>query len=1066
MNAIIKNFVRHPVAPNLAMVVMILAGIWATGQLTRQVMPTFQLNVIAIQVVWPGSSAEDVESSITQPLEDQLLGLDELRSVNSTSRDGLSQVNLEFPEGADMGRALDQVKDIVAQVRNLPVTAEKPTTSLLSRSEPVAKLVVSGADLEQLRPLVKTFERELRSRGLSRLEISGLPQEEISIELSAQRLGDLGLSLRDIAGRVRSASLDVPAGTIGERDVARQLRSLDQVRSVEGFDRLPILADEQGGFVRLGDVAEIARKQLPEQTNIFVDGRPAVEIAISRSEKEDSLRVAERLKAWVDQTEPNLPPNVNIDIYAEQWKTVDERIDLMVENALSGLALVLVVLFIFLNGRVAFWVSVGIPVSILAALMALYLFGGTINVMTLFALVMTFGIIVDDAIVVSEEAVTLYHQGLGPAAAAEQAAMRMFPAVTAASLTTVAAFLPLITLGGTTGTILFAIPLIVICVVIASLIECFIVLPGHLKHSLMGTAERPMPRYRRFIEVNFAKFKDGRFRSAVDWSVSNLGIVLSTAIAGFIMTIGLLGGGLVGFSFFPQPDGTTVTANARFVAGSPEERVQDFLSQAVDGLYAAEQASGEDIIRLVVVTSGRQSRGSTGSNVGQINVELTPPDSRSWSNAELIRAWRAKVSQIPGLESFLILNSRGGPPGSDIDIQMTGEDPGTLKSAALDLQETLSQFKGVSGVRDDTTFGKEQLIFELSPVGRAVGLNAQNLGEQLRANFDGELVQIFQDEGEEVEVRIRLAENERDNLSSLETLPILLPGKQTGILSNVAQLTYKRGFDALKHSDGLLAVRVTGDVDPQQNNANALRAQISRTLLPDLTARYGIAATFRGQAENQAETTGGLGLALPLAMILIYIILAWVFASYIWPLAVLSIIPFGLVGAIFGHWLLGFDVTMLSIFGFFGLSGIVINDSIILVTVFKELREQGMKAAEAAIESGCRRLRPVLLTSVTTVAGVLPLLFETSEDAQFLKPMVISIGFGLIFGTAIVLFVLPAFLVGIENANKKLTRVTSGLVTWVGSYKPGDIVYALNNRALTKTDPAFSKSADLSDADK
>jgi multidrug efflux pump subunit AcrB len=1033
MTKLIQAFVRHPVAPNLAMIVMILAGIWASGQLTRQVMPTFQLNLISIQVVWPGSTAEDVEAAITQPLEDQLLALDELASLSSTSRDGLAQVNLEFPEDTDIGQALDQTKEVIAQIRNLPLTAEEPRVSILNRSEPVAKIVVSGPDLYQLRPLVKQFERELRSRGLSRLEVSGLPEEEVSIELSAQRLGELGLSLNDIATRVRNASLDIPAGTVGQKDVARQLRSLDQARDAESFARLPILADEQGGFLRLGDIAQVIRQPRSEQTRIIIDNRPAVEISVSRSEQEDAIQIANRLSTWVEATRTELPPNVEIAVYSEQWKTVDARIDLMVENALSGLALVLLTLYIFLNGRVAFWVAVGIPVSILAALMALNIAGGTINVMTLFALVMTVGFIVDDAIIVGEEAVTLYQNGAGPGAAAEQAATRMFAPVLAASLTTIAAFLPLILLGGTTGSILFAIPLIVICVVIASLIECFIVLPGHLKHSLMGTAKRPLPGYRRAIDVAFARFRDGSFKRAVEWSVGHLGIVLSLAISGMILIVGLLAGGLVGFSFFPQPDGTTLSASARFVAGSPEVRVNDFLDDAVNGLYAAEEASGEDLIRLVVVNVGSQGRGTTGSNVGQILVELTPPDERNWTNGALIRNWRRQVETVPGLESFLILNQRGGPPGSDIDVQLTGSSPDTLKTAALDLQATLAQYTGVSGLRDDTTFGKEQLIFELSSVGRAIGLTAQSLGEQLRANFDGELVQIFQDAGDEVEVRVKLAEQERQNLRSLDTLPILLPGGQTAILSNVANLRYKRGFDSLKHSNGLLAVRVTGDVDSSQNNANAVRGQISRTALPELTEKYGIAASFRGQAENQAETTGGLGLAVPLSMVLIYIILAWVFESYIWPLAVVSIIPFGLVGAIFGHWILGFDVTMLSIFGFFGLSGIVINGSIILVSYFKEKREAGMPAIEAAVESGCRRLRPILLTTITTLAGILPLLFETSEDAQFLKPMVISIGFGLMFGSLIVLFVLPAFLVGIENANKKLTRVTSGLIEWIKS---------------------------------
>jgi multidrug efflux pump subunit AcrB len=1059
MTKLIQAFVRHPVAPNLAMVVMILSGIWATGQLTRQVMPTFQLNLISIQVVWPGSTAEDVEAAITQPLEDQLLGLDELRSLNSTSRDGLAQVDLEFPEETDIGLALDQTKDIVAQIRNLPLTAEEPRVSVLSRGEPVAKIVISGPDLAQLRPLAKQFERELRARGLSRLEIAGLPKEEISIELSAQRLGELGLSLKDVAARVRSASLDTPAGTIGQQDVARQLRSLDQARDVESFERLPILADEQGGFLRLGDIAEVERQPLPEQTRLIIDERPAVEIAVSRSEREDAIQIAERVNTWLESAKKNLPPNVEIAVYSETWKNVDARINLMVDNAVSGLVLVLLVLYVFLNGRVAFWVALGIPVSVMAALMALYLAGGTINIMTLFAMVMTVGFIVDDAIIVGEEAVTLYQNGAGPGAAAEKAAIKMFAPVLAASLTTIAAFLPLILLGGTTGSILFAIPLIVMCVVMASLIECFIVLPGHLKHSLMGTAKRPLPGYRRAIDVAFAKFRDGWFKRTVDWSAGHLGVVLSLALSGLILIVGLLGGGLVGFSFFPQPDGTTISANARFVAGAPEERVDGFLDDVVKGLYAAEAASGEDLIKLVVVNIGGQGRGSTGSNVGQVIVELTPSDERDWSNGELIRNWRRQVPQVAGLESCLILNERGGPPGSDIDVQLTGSNADILKAAALDLQSALNQYTGVSGLRDDTTFGKEQLIFELSPVGRAVGMTAQSLGEQLRANFDGELVQIFQDEGDEVEVRVRLAERERQNLRSLDTLPILMPDGQTGILSNVADLRYKRGFEALKHSNGLLAVRVTGDVDPTQNNANVVRAQISRTVLPELTAKYGISATFRGQAENQAETTDGLGLAVPLSLLLIYIILAWVFGSYVWPLAVISVIPFGLVGAVFGHWILGFDVTMLSIFGFFGLSGIVINGSIILVSHFKELREDGISASEAAIAAACRRLRPVLLTSVTTVAGILPLLFETSEDAQFLKPMVISIGFGLIFGTLIVLFVLPAFLVGIENANKKLKRITSGIIEWIKSNPAHDALTHFKTRRLNKRDPSTVKAS-------
>ncbi len=1053
MQNLIRAFIRHPVAPNLAMLVMILAGVFATAQLTRQLLPTFALNAITVEVIWQGASATDVEGLIAQPLEDELLAVDDLRSIQSTSRDGLARLTLEFPESADITQALEQVEDGIARVRNLPAEAEDPQVSRLVRSEGVAKILVAGPVLEQLRPLVRQFGRELRSRGLARLEVSGLPEELISIEVPGSRLIELNLSLNDIADRVGLTSADVPAGTVGESGVARQLRGVEQRRSVSGFAELPVSAEAGGRLLKLGDIARIQRVYVDDQPILTVNNRPAVEIAVSRSEDEDAITVAERLLAWVAEAQEDLPPNVELLTYDEPWQIVDRRIDLMVDNALGGMLLVVVALYIFLNGRVAFWVALGVPVSILAALVALWLANGSINIMTLFALIMTFGIIVDDAVVVAEEAVTLFQQGSGPLAAAENAAFRMLAPVTAASLTTVAAFLPLTAIGGPTGNILFAIPLVVICVILASLVECFLVLPGHLRHSLQGTAEKQPGRFRRTVDVAVAKFRDGRYRRAVAWSVANRGTTISLAIAGILLIIGLLGGGFVGFAFFPQPDANTLTANVRFVAGSPEERVSEFLQAAETALRDIEAESGEEFIRLVVTKAREDSRGSSGSALGHILVELVSADERSLNNAALTQAWRTRVPRPPGLESFLILGGQSGPPGADIEVELTGKDVATLKAAALDLGDQLREYDGVSGVRDDTAFGKEQLIFELSPTGTAVGLTSQSLGDQLSAAFEGELVQIFQDRGEEVEVRVRLPEAERESLSALETLPIVLPNGEITALSNVAVLRYSRGFDSLKHSNGLLAVTVSADVDFSKNNANAIRAQMERSFLPRLTSDYGVSWSYRGDAQNQAESFGSVALALPLALLLMYIILAWVFGSYAWPVAVLSVIPFGLVGAIFGHWLLGFDVTMLSIFGFFGLSGIVINDSIILVTVFKELREQEVAAIDAAIEASCRRMRAVLLTSVTTVVGVGPLLFESALQAQFLKPMVISLTFGLAFATGIVLFLLPAFLTVMESVRARLAAVRSDLTAQAAAPAPSMALAAEQSRTLTNEDP-------------
>ncbi|RMF98552.1 MAG: efflux RND transporter permease subunit [Gammaproteobacteria bacterium] len=1027
---IISSFVRHPVAPNLAMAVMILAGIWALSQLTRQILPTFELSVVRVTVNWPGASAEDVQLAVTQPLEDQLRGQDALKSLRSTSREGLSEISLEFVEDADMGQALDEVKQQVAQVRNLPPTVEEPVVTLLARNEPVARLVLTGADLSALRPLVRGFERELRGLGLARIEIEGLPEEEIAIQIDSRRLGELQLSLQDVSQRVREFSTDIPAGSVGRADAARQLRSLDQARSVDDFLALPLLADEQGRLLTLADVAQIERRARADEPLLFVNGRPAAELQVLRAETEDAIDVAERLLAWVERTRLTLPAGMELLVYDEPWRQVDERIDLMVENAVGGLVLVAIALFVFLNGRVAFWVAVGIPVSVMAGLMALKLFGGSLNMISLFAMVMALGIVVDDAIVVGEEAMTRYQAGAKPLEAAEQAAYRMLGPVMAASLTTVAAFVPLMTIGGAGGTILFAIPLIMICVVLASLAECFLVLPGHLRHSLEASSRKPPSRWRLKFDTAWERFRCGPFRAAVQAAVRERGTTLALAVGGLVVAIGLVAGGRLEFTLFPQPDNSSLQTLIRFAAGTPQARVADFASDARAALAAVEAEAGERLVELDVTRLGVDARGNRGSNLASMRVQLVPQAERSLANADIIRRWRALTPTPGGLESFVILNTTGGPHGNDIELNITGTDPEALKAASEMTMQALRGIAGVSGVRDDMAWGKEQLIFSLSPSGEALGLTADALGAQLRAAFQGELVQVFQDRGDSVEVRVLVSDPERDRLATLDTLPIRLPSGETTPLSDVATLDYRRGFESLRRNGGELSVQISADVDERLNNNNAVRELLAADVLPAVTALDGVNGyNFGGDAESQQETLGDVGTALPLALLLIYIILAWVFQSYLWPLAVLSIVPFGLVGALFGHWLLGVDLTLMSIFGLFGLIGIVINDSIILVSVFRELTARGLSVAEAAAEAVVRRSRAVILTSITTVFGVMPVLFDGDLQAQFLRPLVTSLAFGLLFATFLVLFLLPALLAMLGARRGGLSRLRDWLLT-------------------------------------
>jgi multidrug efflux pump subunit AcrB len=1016
-DSLLGLFAAHPVAANLLMIIMIFAGVFGLAKLNTQFFPNFALDIVTVRVAWTGASAEDVETGITIPLEQELRTLDGLNKMTSTSSEGSSSITLEYREGTDMGVALDQVNEQVGLVRNLPATADEPKVSKVVRYEPVARLLVYGPEnRDELRPLVRQMEDELLEAGIAKITISGLPDQEIAIQVPSATLRELDLSLQQIAQRVAGGSRDLPAGTVGRNEVSRQLRALEQRRDEEGFASLPLISDESGRYLTLGEVARIERRARTRQVEVEADGKPAVEMLLRRAESSDSLKSAKILDDWLEKRLPTLPAKVKVQTYDEAWKLIKDRIWLLVTNGGGGLVLVVIVLFLFLNARVAFWVAVGIPVSFMATLGVLQLVGGSINMISLFALIMALGIIVDDAIVVGEDALTHFSRGEGAQAAAEAGAQRMLAPVLSSSLTTVAAFLPLMLVGGIIGNILFAIPLVIVCVIAASLVESFLVLPGHLRHTFSKAGREAPSRVRRALDGGFDYFKEKIFRRIVTHAVKRAGTTMALALASLMLAIGLLAGGRIAFNFFPTAESTIITANIGFVAGTPPKLTRQFTTRAVAALREADASFEHPAIvetavaQLGKIITSEGRRTPTGDQYAAILVELVEPDRREVRNVALIAAWRERLELVPGLETLSIFERRGGPPGRDVDVSLQGADAPKLKAAALELQETLKGIKGLSGVEDDLPFGSEQLIYELNPQGQALGLTVETVGRQLRAAYDGELAQIFTDQGDEIEVRVMLPDEERYKLASLENIGIRLPGGETVPLASVVDIRFQRGFEVLRHAEGQLAVQISGDVDPAVNNTNDINELLATEVLPELNSRYGTNFKFEGRAADQAETLADMKLGMMFGLAMIYLVLAWVFASYTWPLIVMFIIPFGLVGALTGHFLLGIDLTILSLFGFFGLSGIVVNDSIILVTFFKELRGQGMHYQEAIIEAACQRLRAVLLTSLTTIGGLTPLMFETSLQAQFLIPMAVSISFGLGFATLLVLLVIPALL--------------------------------------------------------
>lgn len=1012
--SLIKTFAQHRVAANLLMLIMIISGLWALTQLNTQFLPNFHVQIITVTVDWPGANAEDLERSVVEPIEVELRNIDYLKKMTSTSRIGYGQITLEFEQNADMGNALEEVKERVGQVRNLPQDAEEPIIIKKENFEEIARVVFTGVqNIQELRPFIRKIERDLLDSGIAKVAINGLPEQEIAIQVSAHNLAKLNMSLNDIAQKINSESRDIPSGSIGRSSVGKQLRGIQQRRSVMEFESIPLKTDSQGQLLLLGDVATIQKQARDYEVQVTHLKKPAVELVLYRTDSSDTFAAVDILQHWYHNVEDRLPVGLHVTVYYQAWQLIVDRINLLLKNGGSGLILILLLLFIFLNWRVAFWVGMGIPTSFAAGIFIMYMLGDSINMVSLFAMIMTLGIIVDDTIVVGEESLTLVQKGYPIKEAVVLGARRMFVPVMSSSLTTVCAFLPLLLIGDVIGTILRTIPIVVIAIILASVLECFLVLPGHLQRSFHNIKAKDSLTKPRSFDLVFEKFKNNFFRKFVTYAIGHRLVTLALTFAFLLLGLGLIVGGRVNFNFFPSPDGTLVFADVQFHAGTPEKQMKAYLETLSKSLNKTDDQLRKNgtLVKTEVnyLYKGSLDKG-TSPDYASVTVELTGPDKRSITNKKFVDAWRKNTPKSQWVDNLVIAAPKAGPPGQDINIKLAGLTADTLKKAAEKLKEKLEQYSGVSNITDDLPYGQEQLVFSLKPQGEALGLTVTNIGQQLSGAFIGSLAQVYHEPNEEIEVRVTLPKEEKNDLNVLSKFPIITPTGTVVPLYSVASFKHKRGFDVINHTNTKLTISVTGEVDAQVANSNKILANLSKQFLPNLASEYGVRYSLEGKAEEQRDTLRDMKYGMILALVMIYIILAWVFASYGWPIIVMIAIPLGLIGAIIGHWVMGMDLTILSLFGFFGLTGIVINDSIILIVRYKELRTKMANSHKAVVEASCQRLRAVLLTSLTTIAGLTPLMFERSLQAQFLIPMAISITFGLAFATLLILIVIPTLL--------------------------------------------------------
>lgn len=1013
-NGAVRFFARHRNASNLLMIMLVLAGMFALTKLKTQFYPTVEIPLIVVSVSWPGASPEDVEKSILKSLEPKLRFLDGISEFTSYAREGAATIRMEFKSNANMQTALSDVEAAVNGVITLPQESEKPVIQHIKFFEDVASLTISGPYSEYtLKSYARKIRDDLLEAGIDQVGFTGFREEEIWVTVRPEELRRLNLSIGDISKKIAEVSQDIPSGTLNG-SLERQIRTIGLAEDTIAISHIEVKSLPGGEKIFLRDIAKIETRFDKDAPVAFQGNQKAIGLSIRRALTADTLEVAKKLRNYLAKTIPTLPRDLKVVKYDVAADAVSDRIGLLLKNGLGGLALVLIILFIFLNARIAFWVAVGIPVSIMATLAVMYVTGQTINMISLFALILTMGIIVDDAIVVGEHTATCWERGDSALAAAERGATRMLAPVIAATLTTQAAFLPLFMIGGIIGDIISALPAVVIAVLIASLIECFFILPGHLRHSLAGMRSSPS-RFRRWFDGHFNNFREnwfGRFAGfTFRWRYSTVAM----AIGILIVSIGLLKSGKVTFQFFPTPEAEIIFADVVFVAGTPREVTAKSLQKMEAALKTAEKdlAQGnEKIVTNTFTTLGKADR-NRGDHLARIKVQLEIAEKRSVRTKAIIAAWRKAIPEIPGVERISITERRGGPPGRDIDLQLTGADIATLKKAALEIRVLLGEYSGVSGIADDLPYGKREVILEITPRGAALGFTTQYVGRQVRNAFEGNIAKRFARGDDEITIRV-LEESTGSGFQSLRELYIRSPQGIEVPLVEVASVREKDGFSIIQRREGKTSVAVTADINANVTSNLEVETALRQGGLDKIADKYGIEYTFKGRSEERNETMRDLGIGVLLALILIYIILAWMFGSYVKPIIVMLIIPFGIVGAIIGHLLMGFPLTILSLFGLLGLSGILVNDSIILVSQVDKRQEDGETMYEAAIGGSKDRLRAVLLTSLTTIGGLTPLLFEKSQQAQFLLPMAITLVFGLALATILVLVLLPAIL-GVQH---------------------------------------------------
>lgn len=1018
MHSMIAWFTRNGVAANLMMFAIIIWGLHAvSNKIPLEVFPSFELDAVSIRVPFRGASPSEVEEAINIKIEEAIQDVQGIKSITSTAAEGIGSVRVDVNTTANIDEVLDDISLRVDQITTFPADADAPLVYVPERKREVISVVIAGALSErELRQLGTKVRSDLESLpNVSQVSLSGVRDFELAIEISEQTLREYGLTFAEVANAIRQSSLDLSAGAIKTAGGEVLIRTQGQGYTTEDFASVVVINSEDGSRVTLADVAKISDGFEENALQKHFNSHSTIEIDVFRTGNQSAIIVADEVKDYLLEAQLTMPENVTLGYWRDRSRVVKARLSTLNKSAIQGGMLVILLLALFLRPAVAFWVFIGVPVSFMGGLALMPEIGVTLNLISLFAFILVLGIVVDDAIVTGENIYTHMRRKPNATEAAISGAQEVAIPVTFGVLTTVAAFMPLLLVEGVRGKIFAQIPMIVVPVLLFSLIETKFVLPAHMKHLNFHKKTKPNPfsRLQHRIADSLEWAIQTLYKPAISGCMRQRYLTVSVFIGTAIIVFSLVSAGHVRFIFFPRIQSEVANASLTMPSGTPFEVTQKHISRINDAAVELQKKyidaeTNESIIEGIMATAGAQGGTNGQSHIGRVTFEITPPEERTLNitSSELVTEWRRSIGQIPGAKE---INYRAeiGRGGSPINVQLSGQDFDQLRNAAAEIKERLAAYPGVEDITDSFEGGKQEVKLDIKPQAQALGLTLADLAGQVRQAFFGFEVQTIQRDRDDVRVIVRYPEEERRSLDSLQTMSIRTPAGVDVPFSEVADATIGRGFSTIKRVDRRRTLNIEADADKQTADIEAIKSALANDL-PGILEQYpALSYTLEGEAREQRDSFGSLRTGLLFVLGVIYALLAIPLRSYAQPIMVMLVIPFGVVGAILGHVIMGMNLSIMSYMGMLALSGVVINDSLVLVHYVNKNRGEGQTLFESVSDAGAARFRAILLTSLTTFFGLMPLIFEKSTQAQFLIPMAVSLGFGILFATAVTLILIP-----------------------------------------------------------